>query len=324
MRDKLNQYIYIMSWSLIIILNGAFIWNIEKIFPEKYFFDSKHILNIINNNAYDNVDQSYRITAKFFSLFRLKELQNYNISIYAIFLLFFIYYLKTYYTKSIYIYIFNSIYLFLSSIYLIRPGKELLQFIVLALCFRYSKYSWIFLIVGGILFRKYLILQGIIFLAILFYCNSKEQTKKKLRFLYGAGVICISVLLGDTVRQILEIRMIVNQWRQNDIHAVTIINDILKYDTMLFLYINYFINTARLLFPIELLVKNIKYLPYVIFQIWFTKNLYIWRLKKNYKLYLLFSFIIVSGLFEPDYGSFLRHTVPYFIFIIDLIFKERR
>lgn len=323
-RIELKDQLYAGFWIGIIVLQGIFIFNIRKIFPPKYFFDSNHIIKLIDYNLYDTVDQSYRVTAKIFSILNLKTLDEYNLNLYFIFLIFFIPYIYKYYNKKFYISFFNVIYLFLASIYVIRPGKEFLQFLILSFCFKYSKYSWIFLIVGGLLFRKYLILQGLIFLAICFYKDTKKSKKKKLKYIYIFGIILVSIVFKGTVTEILGSRMVVNQWRENDMHAVTIINDILKYDGVLFLYINYFINTARLLFPIELLIKNIKYLPYVIFQIWFTKNLYIWRLKKNYKLYLLFSFIIVSGLFEPDYGSFLRHTVPYFIFIIDLIFKERR
>lgn len=74
------------------------------------------------------------------------------------------------------------------------------------------------------------------------------------------------------------------------------------------------------MFPIELLVKGIKYFPYVVFQIWFTKKLWNWKIIKNDKVILLYSFILISGVFEPDFGSFLRHIVPYFIIINSLIY----
>lgn len=91
---------------------------------------------------------------------------------------------------------------------------------------------------------------------------------------------------------------------------------------MIFLYINYFINTLRLLFPVELLVKGIKCFPYIVFQIWFTKKLWNWKNIKEDKVILLYSFILIGGIFEPDVGSFLRHTVPYFIIIQNILFNE--
>lgn len=76
------------------------------------------------------------------------------------------------------------------------------------------------------------------------------------------------------------------------------------------------------MFPIELLVKGIKYFPYVIFQIWVTKKLWNWKNIKEDKVILLYSFILISGVFEPDFGSFLRHIVPYFIIIQNILFNE--
>lgn len=323
-RIELKNQLYIGVWIGIIILQGILIINIQKIFPPKYFFDSNHILKLINYNLYNTVGQSYEVTARIFSILGLKSLDEYNMVLYIIFLIFFIPYLYKYYNKKIYISFLNILYIFLASIYLIRPGKEFLQFLMLTFCFKWTKYSWLFLILGGLLFRKYLILQGLIYIAIQIYKNTNKKNRKKLKIIYICGIIVVSILFKGVVLEILGSRMAVNQWRKNDLHAVTIINDIFKSGGMVFLYINYFINTLRLLFPFELLIKNIKYFPYVFFQLWFTKKLYDWRFKKNYKVYLLYSFIIVSGFFEPDYGSFLRHTVPYYIFIINLVLEEKK
>lgn len=323
-RIELKNQLYAGFWIGIIILQGILIINIRNIFPSKYFFDSFHIIRLINYNLYHTVDQSYEVTARIFSMLGLKSLDEYNLILYFIFLIFFIPYLYKYYNKKFYISFLNIIYVFLASIYLIRPGKEFLQFLILVFCFKWTKYSWLFLIIGGLVFRKYLILQGLIFLAIVVYKNTSRKNKKKLKIIYIIGIVVVSILFKGIVSEILGVRMAVNQWRENSLYAVTIINDIFKSREILYLYLNYFINTLRLLFPLELLIKNIKYLPYVIFQLWFTKKLYNWRFRRNYKVYLFYSFIIVSGFFEPDYGSFLRHTVPYFIFIIELILKEKK
>lgn len=317
MRDKLNQYIYIMGWSLIIILNGVFIWNIEKIFPEKYFSDSFHIINLINNNLYHTVGQSYRITAKFFSLIKFQELKYYNLSIYFVFLMFFIWYLYKYYSDKLYINFFNLIYLFLASIYLIRPGKEFLQFLIVGLCFKYTKFSWFFLIVGGLLFRKYLVIQAIFFIAILLFYKSNK--KLNIIIVFILSIVLTSYIFPDIILKILNVRTEVNVNRIGKDNAITIINNIFKSKNIVVGYINYFINISRILFPLELIKKKIKYLPYVVFQIWFTLKLIVWRNRKDYRVYLLYSFILISGVFEPDFGSFLRHTIPYFIIIVDLI-----
>ncbi|RHG32109.1 hypothetical protein DW261_14540 [Fusobacterium varium] len=317
---KIDKESYILIWSIIIILIGVFIYNIENILPEKYFYDSYSIIEAIKLQDYSHFDTSYRVTAKVFSIFNFNELRSYNVILYLIFLTFFIPYLYKNYSLKVHLLFFNIVFLFLASIYLIRPGKEMLQLFIIILCYQFDKLSPIFLIIGGILFRPYLIIQGIIFIGLKFYL------KRKNKILWGILILILIVIFGlkfpKIVNLVLGIRKRVNLYRLESPDARTIISDWLDKDGMIFLYINYFINTLRLLFPVELLVKGIKYFPYIVFQIWFTKKLWNWKSVKNNKVILLYSFISISGVFEPDFGSFLRHTVPYFIIIQNILFNE--
>ena len=279
---KIDKESYILIWSIIIILIGVFIYNIENILPEKYFYDSYSIIEAIKLQDYSHFDTSYRVT--------------------------------------VHLLFFNIVFLFLASIYLIRPGKEMLQLFIIILCYQFSKLSPIFLIIGGILFRPYLIVQGIIFIGLKFYL------KRKNKVLWGILILILIVIFSlkfpKIVNLVLGVREKVNLHRLESPDARTIISDWLDKDGMIFLYINYFINTLRLLFPVELLVKGIKYFPYIVFQIWFTKKLWNWKNIKEDKVILLYSFILIGGIFEPDFGSFLRHTVPYFIIIQNILFNE--
>lgn len=311
---KIDKESYILIWSIIIILNGIFIYNIENILPEKYFYDSYTILTAINENQSYLIDKSYTLTLKIFSLFNFDELRSYNMVLYLISLIFFIPYLYKNYSLKIHLLFFNIVFLFLASIYLIRPGKEMLQLFIVILCYQFDKLSSIFLIIGGILFRPYLIIQGIMFIGLKFYL------KRKNKILWGILILILIVIFSlkfpKIVNLVLGVREKVNLHRLESPDAKTIINDWLDKDGMIFLYINYFINTLRLLFPVELLVKGIKYFPYIVFQIWFTKKLWNWKSIKNNKIILLYSFILISGVFEPDFGSFLRHIIPY-LFILE-------
>lgn len=311
---KIDKESYILIWSIIIILNGIFIYNIESILPRKYFYDSYKILTAINENQSYLIDKSYTLTLKIFSLFNFDELRSYNMVLYLISLIFFIPYLYKNYSLKVHLLFFNIVFLFLASIYLIRPGKKMLQLFIVILCYQFDKLSSIFLIIGGILFRPYLIIQGIIFIGLKFYL------KRKNKILWGILILILIVIFSlkfpKIVNLVLGVREKVNLHRLESPDAKTIINDWLDKDGMIFLYINYFINTLRLLFPVELLVKGIKYFPYIVFQIWFTKKLWNWKSIKNNKIILLYSFILISGVFEPDFGSFLRHIIPY-LFILE-------
>lgn len=320
---RLNKNSYVLLWSLILIIQGIFIYNIEKIFPKKYFFDSYTIINAIFKNDYSYFDTSYKIIAKVFSIFPLKTLQQYNMVCYLIFLLFFIWHLCKNSDLKIRTIIFNFIFMALASIYLIRPGKEFLQFIILLFCYRWNKLSPIFLIIGGVLFRKYLIIQGLIFILLKFYLKRKKKILWIVLFLI-VGVV-ISLMIPDYIEKILvEIREYVNRDREGSEYAKSIINSLIKRNGVWYAYLNYTLNTLRLLFPIELLFRNIKYLPYIVFQLWFTKKLWNWKKRLDEKVILLYSFILVSGIFEPDFGSFLRHTVPYLIIVTDLWRKNEK
>lgn len=176
------------------------------------------------------------------------------------------------------------------------------------------------MLLGGILFRKYLLIQG-----LFFFCIKKikiNKHKKYLIILILVIFILISIIFCNFIVEILNIRMLTNKPRQDSIYAVTIINNILPFNGITCSYINYLINTIRLLLPMELIFKGYKYLPYVFFQLWFTKKLWKWKYNLDDKVILLYSFILVSGIFEPDFGSFFRHTTPYLIIIRSKIYKR--
>lgn len=317
LNKKISKKIYIFLF----IIQGIFIYNIEKIFSNKYFFDSYTIINAIDKNDYSLLDTSYKITAKVFSIFNFKTLREYNMICYLIFLIFFMVYFYKNEDLRIKILIFNIIFLFLSSIYLIRPGKEFLQLFIIILCYKYTWISHVFLIIGGLLFRKYLILQGIFFFFFKFYL------KKEKKFLWGFIFLIIFFILSFTMPNFIEeilvgVRESVNRGREGSEYAKSIINSVIKKEGVWFAYFNYILNILRLLFPVELLTRNIKYLPYIIFQLWFTSKLWKWRKSSNNKVILLYSFILISGIFEPDFGSFLRHTVPYLLIFMYLWRKE--
>lgn len=317
---KIKKLEYIFIIFMLLIIQGIFIYNLENILSEKNFFDSYKIINAIKNNNINEYGKSYMLTMKFFSLLRFSTLREYNIFLYSIFFIFFIIYFWKNYSKNLFFIIFDALFIILSAIYLIRPGKEILQFLLIMICCKYPQKSYLLLFLGGILFRKYLLIQG-----LFFFILKKIRISKYKKYLIILSLIIFllsSIVFSKQICEILNVRMITNKSRQGSIYAVTIINNILPFNGITFSYINYLINTIRLLFPIELIFKGYKYLSYVVFQLWFTKKLWSWKYNLNDKVILLYSFILVSGIFEPDFGSFLRHTVPYLIVIRSKIYEK--
>ena len=80
-----------------------------------------------------------------------------------------------------------------------------------------------------------------------------------------------------------------------------------------------------MLFPIELLRLGLKYLPYVIYQViislFVVKTLITMKENtntRNLALYIYLGFLCASALFEPDFGSWVRHEAVTFPILLIL------
>lgn len=90
--------------------------------------------------------------------------------------------------------------------------------------------------------------------------------------------------------------------------------------------INHVINFVRLLFPVELILKSPKYLPFFIYQCfisWFIlKGLISSAYADDTRLIVLsviVAFVIASATFEPDYGSWTRHETAAMPFLVAML-----
>ena len=148
-------------------------------------------------------------------------------------------------------------------------------------------------------------------------------------FLVGLSVI--KVFKADLYNQLINLRYSLNKDRLESADAVTIINDLLSNKNALLYVINYIINYVRMLFPIELISKGGKYVIFFIYQIMFSTYLitsiktYIIdknNIKKCY-LCMLIGYLSVANLFEPDFGSLIRHETALFYIFVSLFFYNK-
>nr|WP_288305904.1 hypothetical protein [uncultured Romboutsia sp.] len=101
------------------------------------------------------------------------------------------------------------------------------------------------------------------------------------------------------------------------------INDIFGENTNYFKFIfNYIINAFRMMFPIELITKGIKYIPFIIYQLFITTNILNLGKKLSRNNILIFativSFMMISIIFEPDFGSFIRHESALTLLLLEM------
>ena len=93
--------------------------------------------------------------------------------------------------------------------------------------------------------------------------------------------------------------------------------------------INYVINAVRMMIPIELLLKSPGYAPFVIYQVFILR--YWIRAIRNIReindialvsLICFTSYLFGSFVFEPDYGSWVRHESASFPVFFVLAYED--
>lgn len=312
--------------------------------PDKYFYDSYHILDLMNGNYI--ADKAYNYTAKIFdsiNIFNLSSLLEWSILLSTIFttIIFLFIIKKEKYTLSQYIFIYANIALL--NIYVFNLSKDIIQFvyflIIYIICTRKKITNLkkiilisIVLLYEALNFRVYYGLMALLIWTLYFiykYLNTKNISRKLLKLIiYGficffLEVFIVQLVSYENYQAIIEARSSVNIARIGSTDANTMINDLLGYNTNFFLFIgNYIINTFRLMIPIELLKKGIKYIPFIAYQLFITKN--ILKIEKkitqeNILIILsIISFLMISIIFEPDFGSFIRHESTMVLFWLEI------
>lgn len=315
--------------------------------PQKYFYDSNHILSTMKGIA--PADKSYKYVADFFNkinIFNFSNIREWGCFISAIFtvILVVFFYNKKKIDKIESIYIIACVALL--NIYVYGISKDIIQFIyffIIYLILRNKKMgnkakiilTCMVLLYEALNFRVYYAIMAMVFVTIYiiytFMVKEKSIDKKGLLkiiviaiIVFFAEVFVVQLLSKENYYSILYARSSVNGVRGNDVDAVTIINDLLGINTNFLKFIgNYCINFFRMLVPIELILKGGKYIPFIIFQIYIGYQILIMSRNLNEKNILwyavILSFIMVSVIFEPDFGSFIRHESTLVLIMIEAI-----
>lgn len=234
----------------------------------------------------------------------------------------------------------------LLNIYVFNLSKDIVQFIYFFLIYLILKSKMknknklilccVILMHEALNFRIYYAIMAMIMVTIyfiyIFLIKNKELNKKSFIkiilifiFAFFVEVFFVQLISADNYDAILRARYSVNIWRQNSADAVTIINDPFGRNTSFFLFIcNYLVNFVRLNFPIELLFKSLKYTPFLIYQMYIFYLIVRGVRNINSENILLadaiISFIIISTIFEPDFGSFIRHEAALVLLFIEFTF----
>ncbi len=325
-----------------------------KFMPAKYLYDGNSILFYVKHMP-EYIEGSYRFTVLLFrkiNFFNFETLVQWATLITILYTPI-IYTIIKRYTRNIDIYKF--IYLcsgvFLVGMYIFNVGKDIIQMTIFLLIdviiltrkiekpfFKILLCSLLFAY-ESIIFRSYYILTSIFTIVLYFilkqfiYSKSKIKIKKVLRVVFSI-LITLFIFMLITKRflpkeynQLMVIRTSLNQYRENSPNAVTMINDIFKNGGNIWIWmLNYIINFIRIMIPVELLFISIRYMPFIVFQIFVTYYLVISLNQINSKNTVMFSslcvfiaYLMTSFLFEPDFGSFVRHEAATFPVLINIL-----
>lgn len=314
----------------------------ESIFPHKYFYDSYTIQGYIIQHFFAASDPAYANTAKFYSVLGLTD--RYVIIPILSMILYFGILIKVFRelpSKKIKFstYLVFVFFTIMAMVYLTTFSKDCLValFIVLPFFFLYKK-KWghfyiIFLMcVYAYFFRQYWFLVAAYFFVFRILFQKKVSLFYILLFLFLSYVCLYFVFKAKMGMNITDIRMGLNEDRIGDKDATTAIVNFIPGSNVISETLNVFITFITLMFPIPLLLIH----PSLIYLIVFVclafavlqlRRVYINERKSTSSnlsivncLSLLLALLVVQGVFEPDYGSFVRHLSPLYPVMFLLIF----
>jgi hypothetical protein len=323
---------------------------LRSLLPNKYFYDSVSILNMVNGDvvAYQLRDSSYQATADFFSfinVLHLSTIQEWSFVLGILGSLLLLPLVLSFRNLSILDTLLYLSFISLLNIYVFTISKEMIQFLsfcIIAYIWKNlseHKFLLIFittfiLILEALLFRYYFLLIAVFFIvfAVLFSrMDDSHSSKNKIVLkvlVYTVTTVLVFLFLAklaapSSYESLASIRDQTAVTRIGSVDARTVITNPLPGEGVISTWLNFILNGVRMMLPLELLLKGVQYVPFVLFQILLGRIYYLnikdigTRLANRRLLALCFfsAFITVSFFFEPDFGSWVRHessTFPLF------------
>ncbi len=307
----------------------------ESIFPEKYFFDSLTLQYAIEHPVRERLDPSFSNTAKFYRIFHIDK---YVVApLLALIAYFFVIFklFKNYSIKGIsfFAYILIIMYSAIAMVYLATFSKDLLLFLIIVVPFVYFEKRFLifwsfFVIVYAYFFRNYWFITIALFWFMkLFIINKPKRLIFFIPLFYLAVNFVYNYVFGVPISMIREIANI-----DRDLDSgQTVIKTFIQGDNVLAITLNNIVTLLFLVIPIPLLLLGRPFYVILTFiiTIFFYNFLKFYFKEHKLKEYenvfsFVISFMIVQSLFEPDYGSFVRHLSPLYPFIFLCIAKNTK
>ena len=330
--------------------------------PAKYFYDNNRIVGMVNEDmSMEAWGGSYVVAANFFraiNIFGFTSISQWSWFLGMLLTLVVFFMVLRLPELDMVQTIFLLACVGLLNIYVFNIGKDAIQFLffmaVYLVLLMPIKSSAVKIVCAAIIlyfeskvFRSYYVLIAALVLAI--YCilavfrrNHRLPPAVKIiittvtmYLLVCVMMVVASVAMHSEYEQIMGIRDYSLSSREGDVDSVTIIKNWVGGDNStnlpLFL-LNYLINAVRMMIPFELAIKGVQYLPFFCFQVAVTVYLAhlfgkldeIEEETQFLAISIFLGYVLASALFEPDFGSWVRHEAATFPVLHLLVFSRNQ
>lgn len=327
-----RSVILLLALSVLVVVAVAFAK--EYIFPLKYFGDANTVEDLINNPSKDTGDKSFMNTAL---VFRFLKLDRYVLTPFVTLVLYF-WGVKAVFKRykinnlSFINYTIITVYSAIGMVYLATYSKDLFlySFVILPFIFLEKKkiILWtILVLIYAYFFRMYWLLVISSFWVIkLYFIKSIPRLIIAIVGFFFTIALLFELVLGISLS---SFRDAANMIRTED-EAQTMIQTYITGEAFVTEGFNAIVTLFFLIIPIPLFLFLKPFYVLMFFLIAFIFYYFFKFLRKNIEdisyqnVYsLIISMLLVQSLFEPDFGSFLRHLSPFYPLLFIFLTKKQ-
>lgn len=339
------------TWSMIIMTISIVSLTIRyTLMGDKFFADSIQLMSIEQSGIFSI--GSFDVAALFFcyiNFFDIGTLMGWSIYITIIYFFINVWILKDVKIVTIYGFCFIILSFFLWYLFVAGITKEILQGIFYLLIYCVCKgdlnnkiklfLGTTVLLGSAIVFREYYLLTAYFsvttYIAIHIIRKFFGKTIKfyslflVIIFMIMVFLLTTEILFPQEYVQIVTLRS--SRYLYLEGYTDSLIKNIIdgdNFNIMIYIF-NYIIIFFRLIIPLELLVNSkIYYIPFIVYQIMFTVN-YFKELNECFnnsallEVVFITSFLIVSAMMEPDFGSWARHQCVLIPISVSAYIKQK-
>lgn len=327
---------------------------VEHLFlPANYFFDSNRINAMVldpNSSIAWNTG-SYKMASSIFreiNIFGFTTILQWSLFVGSVFTILVIVMLcKVKYVSNSQS-IFGLMCVGLLNIYIFNISKDAIQFLIYFVMYivisvqkipKFIKPVIVVLLMywESTVYRSYYIIMGFFFLVIYIVFSFIRKKCKKIKVIHYIFIVVgmfamvfvfltmAQKLFPDEYLDVMSARNYSNNQGQT-----SVIKEVYEHNNNINIFmVDYVIDSVRMMIPIELLKNGVFYIPFILFQLFML--FYLVRGIKRIKyledntfiaVCIFLAYFLGSVLFEPDFGSFVRHEAATFPIIVLMIFNK--